>query len=340
MLVLDLVEKARAAKHVVSRAVIQSFGRAAKATLLGKEETSASVREKLEAFRAGDKWAKNFVKRAGLHSKVLHGEAGSVDPEKIKKGLEEVRAACEKYPARNIFNVDETGIQWKLMPRRTYLTPGEDKKTVRGTKGMNFKDRVSAIVCGNADGTAKVGLTLIGRAANPRCFRKRACPLKYFSQSNAWSDTATFLKWWKEVFLPFIRRWTHEPVLLLMDGCSSHADLVDPRGQVTVMTYPPNCTSVHQPMDMGILAALKLVYRRLLLDLKASTMLVAAQLREEAEQRKMVAGTKGLAEGHQPHVLDAAELLASAWTSITPTTIARYSLETGSSCTVILGGLE
>lgn len=42
-----------------------------------------------------------------------------------------------------------------------------------------------------------------------------ASPVKYFAQTNAWSDSATFLKWWLEVFLPFVRRFTHEPVLFV-----------------------------------------------------------------------------------------------------------------------------
>ena len=253
----------------------------------------------------------------------LHGEAGSVDKEAIKKGMEEVRALCEKYPARFIFNVDETGLQWKLMPRCTYLSVSEDRKTARGSKSMYFKDRLSAYMCCNADGTAKVDMAIIGKAKEPRCFKDGASPLKYFSQSNAWSDSATFLKWWREVFLPFVRRFTHEPVLLLMDGCSSHGDLVDDRGQVTVKCLPPLCTAVHQPMDLGVIAKTKVNYRKELLDVKASTMLVADTLRAEAKSRKMKAGTMGLAQGHQPHLRDAAELLKKAWASVTPRDIAR-----------------
>lgn len=92
-LVLDLVEKVQSVKHVVNRTVIHSFGRSAKAILPGLEGTHSPVREKPEVFRAGDKVVKNYVKRSGLHSKVLHGEADSVDPDKVKEGLEEVRAA-------------------------------------------------------------------------------------------------------------------------------------------------------------------------------------------------------------------------------------------------------
>ena len=109
-----------------------------------------------------------------------------------------------------------------------------------------------------------------------------------------------------------------------MDGCSSHSDLVDDRSKVTVMTYPPNCTSVHQPMDHGIIAATKLNYGKELLDAKVSTMRVAETLRTQAKERKMVTGTVGLAEEHHPYMLDVADLLKLGWDNITQKTIARY----------------
>ncbi|CAB1105502.1 unnamed protein product [Ectocarpus sp. CCAP 1310/34] len=160
------------------------------------------------------------------------------------------------------------------MPRRTYLSTSENPKTARGSKSMYFKDSLSAIMCCNADATAKVDMAIIGKAKEPRRLTSVTCPLKYFSQAKAWSDTTVFLKWWREIF-PFVRRLTNEPVLLLMDGCSSHADVADERGQATVKFCPPNCTSVHQSMDQGIIARTKFIYRKELLDVKTSTMFVA-----------------------------------------------------------------
>ena len=97
------------------------------------------MRARVEDFKAGEKWAKNFVKRNKIQSVRRHGEAGSVDHAAIKEGMEEIRALCAKYPARFIFNVDVTGLQWKLMPRRTYLSTKEDRKTARGSKSMYFR---------------------------------------------------------------------------------------------------------------------------------------------------------------------------------------------------------
>ena len=167
--------------------------------------------------------------------------------------MEAIRDEREKCQLESIYDVDETGLQWKLMPKRTYLSTHEDQKTARGTKYMHYKDRVSAFMYTNAPGTDKVDMTIIGKAKSPRCFKGRKCPLTFFSQAKTWADNVTYRKRWKQVFLRHIWRTPHRQELLLMDGCSSHEDLEDDRGKPKAMVYLPNCTSVRRPMDQGII---------------------------------------------------------------------------------------
>ena len=69
-------------------------------------------------------------------------------------------------------------------------------------------------------------------------------------------------KWWRDVFLPFVRlHLAMRPVLLIMDNCGSHASdeklkelFKDDKGLVDVGLLPPNTTPVWQPMDAGIIA--------------------------------------------------------------------------------------
>ena len=112
-------------------------------------------------------------------------------------------------------------------------------------------------------------------------------------------DGATFKKWWNLHLLPKVRAWTHEKVLLLVDGCSSHNELVDPRGQVKVMTYPPNCTSKHHPRDMGIIATTKRLYRSKLLAAIVANLSAAKQLWEEAGVSQDEGGHEGTGGGVQ-----------------------------------------
>ena len=143
-------------------------------------------------------------------------------------------------------------------------------------------------------------------------------PHQHFAQSNAWSDGATCRKWWMEAFLPIIRSWTTLPVLCLIEGCASHDLMVDLKGQVETIVYPPNCTSKHQPMDMGIIAATKLHDRRRFLSVRVSTKAVVDTLRAQAKERKIATGMAVFEESRTAHVLDAAELLEAAWGDISP----------------------
>ncbi|CAM9570371.1 unnamed protein product [Phaeothamnion confervicola] len=196
---------------------------------------------------------------------------------------------------------------------------------------MKAKDRISAYICTSACGAHKVPLAVIGSAKNPRCFMRRKPPALYFNQPKAWSDMVIFRRWYQEVFLPEILRRTNKPVILLMDDCTGHGELPVPRGQVTVATLPRNCTARHQPMDQGIIAAFKLRYRSALLAQRVAMLETREQLRAAAAARrpKMPAGTMGLAEGHEPHMLDAIEFGMEAWAAVSEETIARCWLRAG-----------
>ncbi|CAB1100091.1 unnamed protein product [Ectocarpus sp. CCAP 1310/34] len=261
----------------VNRDAIQAFGRKARRALENAASTDAE-RVQYSGFNASEGWVKKFVKRNTLHSRTLHGKAGSVDDEAIADRLRVIRETCAQYAPEWVYNADETRLCYRIMPKATYLAPSELKKTVRGVKRMRAKDRVTAYMATSASGR-KVPLSFIGTAKEPRCFKIRGSPIEYFSQKNAWSDARVFKLWWLQVFLPHVRSVTSEKVILIMDNHGSHADLVDPKEQVKILELPPNCTSKHQPMDAGIIAAWKVRHRTKLLRIRVDTMTSAAQLR-------------------------------------------------------------
>ena len=143
-LVMTMIENARKLRIPVTGATIEAYGVAAKKKLVAAASATAAEKGRLEAFNVSGKWVRNLVLRNELVSKVLHGEAGSVDADATAEGLRKVREACQEYELANIFNVDETGIFYKLLPNRTHLSQAENRKTARGTKGMKAKYRVSA----------------------------------------------------------------------------------------------------------------------------------------------------------------------------------------------------
>jgi len=122
--------------------------------------------EKMKNFQASESWAKKVAKDRGWKSKALHGEAGGVDYEAAAPQILLIRRTIHgnidgrTYRRENVYNMDETGLLYKCLPNRSYVSEDE-VKTARGTKLMKAKDRVTLYVCTNADGSDFVPLSII-----------------------------------------------------------------------------------------------------------------------------------------------------------------------------------
>ncbi|PXF48393.1 Jerky protein-like [Gracilariopsis chorda] len=317
----EFVHIARSAKLPISAVTLQCKAIDIRDSLIESVQTEKE-KEELVSFQASNNWVLGFTRRHAMRSIRLHGEAGSVPLSIVATGISRLREQLNDFDADCIFNMDETGLFFKLFPKRTYVLASEDRKRLRGTKDMKAKARVSVYVCTDSTGIHKVQLAIIGAAKNPRCFRKGETTVNYFSQKNAWSDSVTYRRWFLEVFMPYVRRYTSKKVALVMDNCGPHAtDVLDVSGQVTIFTLPPNCTSLFQPMDMGVIATLKAKYKSKLLRKILSTVEDNKELRQAA--KNMRPSMKGLDEGHDPHMLEVTELLRSAWESVSSRTVAR-----------------
>lgn len=62
--------------------------------------------------------------------------------------------------------MDESGFFYKLLPNRTLQMKGE---SCHG--GKRSKERLTVVLCANMDGTDKLKPLVIGKFANPRCFK-------------------------------------------------------------------------------------------------------------------------------------------------------------------------
>ena len=60
-----------------------------------------------------DGWLNNFKKRYNIRSRVLHGEAGSVDAKSVEEAREALQKITQDYELKDIYNADETGLTYK-----------------------------------------------------------------------------------------------------------------------------------------------------------------------------------------------------------------------------------
>ena len=77
-------------------------------------------------------------------------------------------------------------------------------------------------------------------------------------------------EWFHNHFVPYIqeRLGDDREAVLLLDNCAAHPDvveLVSESGRIVAKFLPPNVTLLIQPMDQGVLVALKRIYKKKLL---------------------------------------------------------------------------
>lgn len=105
-------------------------------------------------FVASKDWFDRFKKGLNLHNIRITGEAASADTEAATGFPSQLQNFIlrKKIPACLVFNVDETGLYWKKMPSRTFIS--KEERQASGFKAA--KDRLNLLLGGNATGDFKL----------------------------------------------------------------------------------------------------------------------------------------------------------------------------------------
>ena len=225
--------------------------------------------EEKKEFLASKGWFENFKRRAGLHNVKFAGEAASADhkaaedfPETLRKIIEE-----KGYQPEQVFNADETGLFWKRMPSRTYIS--KEEKSAPGFKVA--KDRLTLLLCANASGDFMVKPMLVYKSLNPRAFKKtdkNKLPVFWRSNKKAWVTAHIFLDWFNNCFVKEVQAYLRRKnlsnkALLIIDNAPGHPTSMKlENSDIEILFLPPNTTSILQPLDQGLIATFKAYYTR------------------------------------------------------------------------------
>lgn len=226
----------------------------------------------VQKFSASDGWIYRFKQRFGLRVKAVAGEKASADLEaylKFKKILQK-KIEDMQLTTSQVFNADESALFIKLLATRSVITCTE---TMSSGRKQN-KTRYTFMPCSNIDGSLKLKLLFIGRAAAPRGINIGALPVSYCYSKKAWMTRQLFRQWFDHDFVPAVRKFSIEQglepkALLVLDNCTSHYDsndsLKSDDGLIQVIYLPPNVTSECQPMNQSVINAVKRKYKRKLM---------------------------------------------------------------------------
>ncbi|XP_046686190.1 jerky protein homolog-like [Homalodisca vitripennis] len=223
-------------------------------------------------FSASDGWLDRWKKRYGIRQLNISGEKLSADSSEIESFSLRMKELILDHglTSDQIFNCDETGLNFRMLPNKTLAAQSE--KTAPGYK--KSKERVTLLMCSNSSGSLKLRPLLIGKSKNPRAFKNiqvNCLPTMYRHQRSAWMDGQTFKEWFFDEFVRVVEAYLKKKnlprkAILLMDNAPSHPDASElVSGDIKAVFSPPNVTSLIQPLDQGVLEAMKRHYRRRLL---------------------------------------------------------------------------
>lgn len=157
-----------------------------------------------EHFMASNGWFRNFKSRKGLRMIKVCGEKNSNDLDAVQPFVLRFQERIRNMGLhrKQIYNADESGLYYRLLPDRTYVSL--DERNAPGLK--TAKERITFMLCANSDGSHKLNPMVIGKSKNPRCFKNFDVPVEYTNSQNAWMTSYIFKRWFQNSFVRQVSR--------------------------------------------------------------------------------------------------------------------------------------
>ena len=255
------------------------------------------------SFDPSISWVQWWRERQGIVFKRQHGEKQDHDSVAAEHWVSNVWPDIHsKYAASDIYNCDETGLYFRVLPEGTMCF-----RTNKLSESKKATQRLTVLLTANMDGSDKRKPQVIGKSVKPKCFRGVASlPVTYKANKNAWMTAAIF-QYWVNDFNKCMQA-KRRTVCLLLDNCSAHKIETAHLKSAELEFLPANTTSSVQPLYQGIIRNFKHYYRRRMLQ----KVLLTIDVDENATATNVA---------HAISVLDAVNFMSVAWQDVSAETI-------------------
>ncbi|MBZ3869332.1 Tigger transposable element-derived protein 7 [Sciurus carolinensis] len=278
-------------------------------------------------FKASTGWLFRFRNRHAIGNRKVCGEqilsSASENVEPFRQKLSMIIKE-EKLHLAQVYSGDETDLFWKSMPENTQAS----RKDICLPGRKINKERLSALLCANADGTHKLKSIIIGKSKLPRSVREdtSTLPVIYKPSNDAWFTRELFSEWFFQNFVPEVRhfqinvlRFHEEDVraLLLLDSSPAHPStelLTSEDGRIKCMFFPHNTSTLIQPMNQGVILSCKRLYRWKQLE---ESLVIFEESEDEQDKRE-----KGISKIKIYNIKNAIFNWAKSWDEVKQITIA------------------
>lgn len=184
----------------------------------------------------------------------------------VQKFFSLLSDVLEKYkiPPERIYNVDETGIM-TVPKKRSKCLSLRGKKQVGCISSAERGILVTLEICMSASGVFMPPTFIFPRSREKPELLDDAPPgSKAFYHSSGWMQKEIFFKWFI-LFIEFSNASIEHPVLLLLDGHTTHTKNLEviQRARdcgVIMLCFPPHTTHRLQPLDVSFMSPLSSYY--------------------------------------------------------------------------------
>ena len=122
------------------------------------------------SFSGSTGWQWRFCKRHRIHNLSLEGEKLSADTEASATFITSFHEFVEEHQLtlNQIFNCDETGLNFRLLLDKTLVASFEHSADERKLMEESWTERVTITACTNATGPIRLPCQVIGKGKRPR----------------------------------------------------------------------------------------------------------------------------------------------------------------------------
>ncbi|KAG8507307.1 Tigger transposable element-derived protein 4 [Galemys pyrenaicus] len=254
-------------------------------------------------FKCSNGWLDRFKSRYGLvfRAQPVEATGTSVDPSTVWH-QNVLPYYLNDYNPKNVFNIKETGLLYRMLPTNTFAFKGETCSI-----GKLCKDRITLVVGTNMDGSEKLPLLVIGKNRSPHCFKGiKSLPVYYEANRMAWMTSDVFEQWMRQLDEKFQAQ--QRRVVIFVDSFPAHPEVKNLKS-IELAFFPSCLSSKFIAMKQGVIKNLKIKYRCCLI-------------------KKFLSSVESSRE-FTFSLLDAVDTLHLCWRAVTPETIVKSYEEAG-----------
>nr|XP_031834591.1 tigger transposable element-derived protein 2-like [Nomia melanderi] len=267
-------KKIRSAKHEVLEARVYAWFLEQKTDVITNKvlrEKAIEINKEIGGpsdFRGSEGWLWRFKQRYRISYLTNQSENDAPEKPAVKIFLRDLKRIIRDrgIDPEHLYNMQETGLTWKLLPTRLLVHAAErtvDERTIT-------KEKVTIGFCANATGTHKLPILFVNKDDSPRALKhcRDHLPVVYKSREKARLDEKVFADWYENDFKISVSKHQSEtgkygPVLLVVDDSKArYLPAETARDDRFAIVYLPlDTTSIRQPMNEGILKNVKNSFR-------------------------------------------------------------------------------